>query len=98
MPGGAMVNRSSETVWSTLVARNCLMDPLQRSPNLVSDTAQYGTRDQRLISAGIILTLASLECSPNTTHTLAAAQSGNRAQLKHTRRGDMAEQPCRLKS
>ena len=41
MPGGAMVNWSGETVWSTMVPRNCLMYPLKRNLNLVSDTAQY---------------------------------------------------------
>ena len=36
-----MVNWSGETVWSTMVPRNCLMYPLKRNLNLVSDTAQY---------------------------------------------------------
>ncbi|HEU5103164.1 MAG TPA: hypothetical protein VFU22_29285 [Roseiflexaceae bacterium] len=30
-----------ETVWSTMVARNCLMYPLKRDLNFVSDTAHY---------------------------------------------------------
>jgi hypothetical protein len=39
MPGGVMVYRSGETLWSTVVAHNCLMYPLKCNLNLVSDTA-----------------------------------------------------------